>query len=158
MNTDKTLEIVSHSLEDTLQIAKKVGANLKGGETIELASDIGGGKTSFVRGLVAGVNSPDQVASPTFTVSRHYRTIDNAFEIRHFDFYRLSDPGLMKSELSEAIELPDVVVIVEWSDIVKDVLPKDRLRVEITATGEDTRHLSFIASENYNYLLNGISQ
>lgn len=153
MNTEKTLELVSNSLEDTYQLAEKIGRRLKGGEVIELVSDISGGKTAFVRGLAAGVNSTDQVASPTFTISRHYRSGDKDLEIHHYDFYRLGDnPGLMSLELVDSIGMPHVVTVIEWAQAVNEVLPNDRLTVEITATGESSRHFLLKFGTNHEHL------
>ena len=68
--SQQTCDITSTSIEDTERIAALLGSNLRGGELIELASDLGGGKTTFTRGLVRGGGSDDSVASPTFTISR----------------------------------------------------------------------------------------
>ena len=95
-----TYQIDSNNLEDTLNLAAKIGANIRGGEVIELVSDLGGGKTVFVRGLAKGMKSDDQVASPTFTINREYKTGD--LVLSHYDFYRLSDPGIISAELEES--------------------------------------------------------
>ncbi len=144
-------------MHDTQQLGLKIGRNLKGGEVIDLSSDVGGGKTVFVRGLAEGFNSADQVASPTFTISRHYRSansIDKA--IHHFDFYRLDDPGLMKQELGESLTDPNTIVVVEWSGIVSEVLPEDRLLIKFSVTGEETRLMSLYAGPHHQHLLNGL--
>lgn len=123
-----------------------------GGETIELRSDIGGGKTAFVKGLARGVGSEDQVASPTFTISRVYLCHDG-MRMNHFDFYRLSDPGLMRSELGESVTDPSSITVVEWAGIAEDVLPQDRLVIEIATTGEYTRHMKLSAGPEHIHLL-----
>lgn len=148
-----TSQIESTSLENTLKLAAEIGSQLKGGEIIELISDLGGGKTVFVKGLAKGMGSMDQVSSPTFTISREYRA-DN-LELHHFDFYRLSDAGagIVANELSESIENPAVAVAIEWSGAVKDVLPKDRLKVEIIKTGDDIRELKFTAGKQHQHLV-----
>lgn len=106
-----------------------------------------------MRGLAAGIKSSDQVASPTFTISRHYKSAEGNLEIHHFDFYRLGDdPGLMKSELADSIGLDSVVTVVEWANSVAEVLPDDRLKVEISATGEQSRHFTFIAGPHHIHL------
>jgi tRNA threonylcarbamoyladenosine biosynthesis protein TsaE len=66
------LELVSKDAEQTENIAHLIGARLRGGEVIELVSDLGGGKTTFTRGLADGAGSKDIVASPTFIVSKVY--------------------------------------------------------------------------------------
>ncbi len=148
-----TLQIDTTSPKDTLSLAAKVGARLRGGEVIELVSDLGGGKTVFVRGLAKGMGSTDQVASPTFTISREYKTGD--LELHHYDFYRLIDmgPGIVADELAESINNPAVAVAIEWSGAVENVLPRDRLRVEIIKTGDQARQLTLTASKSHAHLL-----
>jgi tRNA threonylcarbamoyladenosine biosynthesis protein TsaE len=60
-----TWQTQSIDFEHTELLAERLGKKLKGGEVIELVSDLGGGKTTFVRGLARGMGSPDHVASPT---------------------------------------------------------------------------------------------
>ena len=141
MSTATTLQIDSTSSEQTEQLAEKLGAKLHGGEVIELVSDLGGGKTTFTRGLVRGTGSTDQVASPTFMLSREYAAPE--FTIAHFDFYRLGEAGIVADELAEGIGDPKYVSVVEWGEIVHDVLPENRLTIHIAQTGEDTRQLLF---------------
>ncbi len=137
-------------------MAEKIGARLRGGETLELVSDLGAGKTTFVRGLARGMGSNDQVRSPSFTLSNEYRS--KTVTMYHFDFYRLSEPGIMRDELAEALSDPMAVVVVEWGDIVEDVLPQKRLRVHIKSTGtvENQRKMEFKYPQQLTYLLENI--
>ena len=153
-NRQVTLRINSTSADATEWLATRLARNLKGGEVIELASDLGGGKTTFVRGLAKGIGSGDQVASPTFTVSKLYK--GNKLEIHHFDFYRLQDAGLMEHELHDVLGQPNMVVVVEWGDVVQHVLPAERLTVRIVPTGEHTRQLEFECTDLLAYLLEGL--
>src|SRR5687767_11856405 len=116
--------INSKSIEDTVELGKRLGERFKGGEVIELISDLGGGKTQLVRGMAAGMGSTDQVQSPSFTISRVYKS--DRLEFHHFDFHRLSEPGILQYELSELLGQPGQVVAVEWADTVADILPGDR--------------------------------
>ncbi|MCA9329137.1 tRNA (adenosine(37)-N6)-threonylcarbamoyltransferase complex ATPase subunit type 1 TsaE [Candidatus Saccharibacteria bacterium] len=143
--------ISSKSSTETEKIGHKLGAKLKGGEVIELVSDLGGGKTTFVRGVANGFGSKDKVASPTFTVNKEYVSGDK--RIMHYDFYRLNDPGLLKFELTEALNDPNTVTIIEWADIVQDVLPTERLTIHIKASGDQVRDLSFNFPKYLDYLL-----
>lgn len=148
------IELQTSSAKETEAIAEKIGKQLKGGEVIELTSDLGGGKTTFIRGLARGFGSSDRVASPTFTISKVYK--NGARQLHHFDFYRLPDSGLVGLELQDVIEDPTNVIAVEWSGVVSDVLPKDRLTVEIKAEGESSRQLHLNASEKLGYLVKGL--
>lgn len=83
--------------------------------------------------------------SPSFTIAREYRG-NKRITIHHFDFYRLDDPGIVANELAEALEDPKAVIAVEWSDVVQNVLPKDRLRVDIKSGKEENeRQITFKA-------------
>jgi tRNA threonylcarbamoyladenosine biosynthesis protein TsaE len=150
MSTAQTWQTVSTSLESTARLAEALGARLRGGEVIELVSDVGGGKTTFVRSLAKGMGSLDKVGSPTFTISRQYQAGD--LTLHHFDFYRLVEPGLMASELVEIVDDPKAVIAIEWANIVDNVLPAERLTIGIIATGENERTFTFLYPENMSYL------
>ena len=113
---------------DTERLGAALGKLLRTPAVIELRSDLGGGKTTFVRGLARGAGSKDKVSSPTFTLSRIYKA--NHLEIHHFDFYRLSEPGVVADQLEESLQNSRVITVVEWSDIVRGVLPLERLSIE----------------------------
>ncbi|HET9721853.1 MAG TPA: tRNA (adenosine(37)-N6)-threonylcarbamoyltransferase complex ATPase subunit type 1 TsaE [Candidatus Saccharimonadales bacterium] len=137
----------STSSADTESLGELLGRNLSGGEIIELRSDLGGGKTTFVRGLVRGAGSQDRVASPTFTFNKVYKA--GKLTIYHFDFYRLDDPGILKEQLAETLDDKRNITLIEWADIVSDVLPNERLSIEFkpTATSPDEREITIYYSE-----------
>jgi len=116
---------------------------------------LGGGKTTFTRGLVRGAGSTDRVGSPTFTLSREYTAPH--FTIAHFDFYRLNEGGIVADELAEFIGDPAYVCVVEWGDVVQDVLPEHRVTVQINQTGDDTRLLTFQHPKELSYLVEGLA-
>ena len=149
-----TWQTKSISSEATEKLGERLGAALKGGEVIELSSDLGGGKTTFVRGLVRGAGSQDKVTSPTFTISKIYKT--DKFEIHHFDFYRLQEAGILSDELSEVIGNPSVVTVIEWADVVKHILPWKILSINFTQTPEGERELTFTCQNDLEYLLEAI--
>lgn len=103
---------------------------------------MGGGKTTFVRGLAKGLGSSDIVSSPTFTLTKNYKIIKG--NLYHYDFYRLTEPGVLKDELQESLNDIAAVTVIEWSDIVKDVLPEQRLSIKFapTANNSDERQIS----------------
>ena len=154
MSTAMIWETDSTSSEQTEQLAEKLGRRLRGGEVIELVSDLGGGKTTFTRGLVRGAGSTDRVGSPTFTLSREYQA--PKFKVAHFDFYRLGEAGIVGDELDEIIHDPEYVTVVEWGDIVHDVLPEGRLTITLTQTADDTRHIICTYPEALDYVIQGL--
>lgn len=114
---------------------------------------MGGGKTTFARGLVRGAGSNDRVSSPTFTISREYKCPN--FTIAHFDFYRLNEAGIVADELAELVGDKGYVVVVEWGEIVHDVLPEDRLTMSIRLDPKDidSRIIEVGYSEKLGYLM-----
>ncbi len=130
----------SKNSDHTEAIGEKIGRQLHGGEVIELMSDLGGGKTTFVRGLARGLGSTDTVASPTFMICKQYSAGKNT--LYHYDFYRLSEPGIMEHELQEGLSDPNAIIVVEWADIVADVLPKNRITISIATTSETERKIT----------------
>jgi tRNA threonylcarbamoyladenosine biosynthesis protein TsaE len=147
----KKTTILTNTVEETQNLGEAVGSKLRGGEVLEFISDLGGGKTTFVRGLAKGFGSTDPVASPSFTISYVYNGIGKK-QLHHFDFYRLSDAGIVANELSEVEGDPDIVVAVEWGEIVHDFLPKQRIVVHITAQSEEQRSIQFTYPEEFAYL------
>lgn len=114
---------------------------MQGGEVIELVSDLGGGKTTFVRGLASGLGSQDQVHSPSFTLANQYQS--GQLMIYHLDFYRLVEPGVMKDELQEILSDPTAIVVAEWPEVIQDVLPAKRVTVRIKPKSPSTREFTF---------------
>lgn len=131
-----------------------MGQNLRGGEVIELVSDVGGGKTTFVRGLAKGMGSADRVSSPSFTLTNQYQS--EKLTMQHFDFYRLAEPGIMRQELAEYIEDAATVTVVEWADIVADVLPINRVSITIAAVSDTGRKYRVTYSDSTKYVVEDI--
>lgn len=150
-----TLSISTANSEETEALGERLGKLLQGGEVIELISDLGGGKTTLTRGIAKGFGSTDKVASPTFTVNKEYRS--GSKRIVHYDFYRLQDPGLLEFELAESLQDPSAVTIIEWADIVHDVLPKDRITIRISTTGDYTRTFGLDVPDNFKKIQEGLA-
>lgn len=121
-----------------------LGEKLRGGETIELIGDVGAGKTTLTRAIARGLGITDPILSPTFTISNRYST-PTGTNLAHYDFYRLSDAGIMKDELGEVLEGEQTITIIEWGDIIADVLPDNRLTIRITSLTEQSRELQITA-------------
>lgn len=129
-----------------------LGARLHGGEVIELVGDVGAGKTTLTKGIALGMGIDDDVQSPSFTISRVYTT-NTGKRLAHYDFYRLSEAGIMKDEIDEDLNDSDTSVVIEWGGSVEDVLPANRLKIMISSTSEDTRRLDFTGNDE---LIKGI--
>ena len=142
----QTKHIEVKSEQEMRALGEKLGGLLKGGEVIELVGDVGAGKTTFTKGLAVGLGIDEDVQSPSFTISRVYDARDGLL-LSHYDFYRLSDAGIMASELKETTQDPKAVTVIEWADIVDGVLPETRLLIEFAAPTETTRNLTLNGSD-----------
>ena len=143
-------EVESIDTADTQHFGEIIGRQLKGGEVIVLAADLGGGKTTLVKGLAKGLGSADTVVSPTFTISRIYKC-RNDLNLHHYDFYRLEDPGIVADQIKEAASDKDAVIAVEWADIVAQSLPKNALIISIksVANNPDVRQIQLMYDESW---------
>jgi tRNA threonylcarbamoyladenosine biosynthesis protein TsaE len=144
MSSAMTFAISTSDSAVTQSLAAKLATRLTGGEVIELVSDLGGGKTTFVQGLARGLGYEGAVTSPTFALSQIYKL--PSFEIHHYDLYRLGQIGVLGDELAEDVKDPQVVTVIEWAGIVAEELPRDRLVINFKVTGENSRELSFASS------------
>ena len=140
------------SAEDTQLLAAAIGRIVKGGEVFAFHSDLGGGKTTFVKGLAKGMGVKDVVQSPTFTLSQIHQA-GRGLELHHFDFYRLTDAGIMRAELAESLAQPKAVVAIEWGDIVHDILPADVISVQLDVHDDDSRVITITCPSKYEHLL-----
>lgn len=154
MSTEETFEIISTDYAATSRIGRTIGRALRGGETVILVSDLGGGKTALIKSIVKGAGSEDDVTSPSFTISNLYSA--DKLKLHHYDFYRLDEPGIMKSELEEVLDNPEVVVMIEWGQIVEDILPADTIKIVIQVIDQNSRKFQISAPERFSYLTESI--
>lgn len=156
MNTARTFQIDCIGLDATYAFGEQVGARLRGGEVFELVGDLGSGKTALVRGIARALELQDEVTSPSFTINNLYKS--KTLALSHYDFYRLSEAGVMKNELAETINEPRTVTLIEWSDSVKDVLPDARVVISCSTTGEENRRYDCSYQESLSYLFEGVKK
>jgi tRNA threonylcarbamoyladenosine biosynthesis protein TsaE len=128
--------------EDTRAVGEALAPALRPRDAILLTGELGAGKTTFVQGVARGLGIQDQVVSPTFTLIKEY---SGRLEVAHVDVYRLDRvQDVMDLGLDELGQGEDVL-LVEWGDVVEELLPLERLRVELTAEdpegGDDARRI-----------------
>lgn len=132
---------LSHSAEQTQTIAAEFARTLRGGECIALHGELGAGKTQFVRGLLRGLGGDIRtVSSPTYLLLNVYDT--GRLTLYHLDAYRVGGPddfeGIGFSELLEQ----GGVVVVEWASRVAELLPENRIEIEIRTIGAHDREIA----------------
>lgn len=144
------------TIEDTQALGAMIGRAVKGGEVFEFTSDLGGGKTTFVKGLAKGMGVTDVVQSPTFIISSLHKG-ERGLELHHFDFYRLDDPGIMSEELAESLHQNNAVVAVEWGDIVHNVLPENRATINLSVPSDETRVISIELPAKHGHIAKALT-
>ena len=123
------------SPEQTELFGREFAGSLISGDIIALTGDLGAGKTCLTRGIAGGLGSSSHVSSPTFTIVNEYD--GGRLMLFHFDTYRLSGPDdFLMSGLDEYFYRGGVCVI-EWSDIIEELLPEGTIKMKITGDGSE---------------------
>ena len=110
--------------------------------TIELIGDVGVGKTTFVRGIAQGLGIKEPVTSPSFTISKTYPFGNNQI-LAHYDFYRLSNPGIMSNDLEESVK-NNSITIIEWGNEVKNLLPEKHIKINLIYNDDNSREVTIL--------------
>ncbi len=119
----------SNSEKETKNIAKAFAKELLPGSVICLYGDLGVGKTAFVQGVANALGVTDYVSSPTFTIVNCY---DGTLPLYHFDVYRISDSDEMYEIGYEEYVYGDGISLIEWPQLILDILPEKRYDITIT--------------------------
>lgn len=120
----------SFSEQETFDFAYKMATEAQPGEVIALIGDLGVGKTAFTKGFAEGLGITEPIVSPTFTFLQMYD--EGRMPLYHFDVYRISDVSEMDELGYEDCFYGEGVSIMEWADLVPEILPKGTLKVTIT--------------------------
>ena len=135
-----TREYITNGEVETEDLGCRLGRALKPGTVIAYTGDLGAGKTAFTRGLARGLDIPDRVTSPTFTIVNEYE--GGRLPLFHFDMYRLGSSEELFDIGWEDYLARGGVCAVEWSENVEDALDDDAIRVEIRrGNRDDQRHI-----------------
>lgn len=115
--------------EDTFEYAKKMGENAKLGQVFCLNGDLGVGKTVFTQGFAKGLGVLEPINSPTFTIVQEY--YDGRMPLYHFDVYRIGDISEMDEIGYEDYFYGEGVCFIEWSTLIEEILPDNRIEIKI---------------------------
>ena len=114
----------------TLRLGAAIGAALRAGDIVALEGDLGAGKTTLARGILAGAGHEGEVPSPTFTIVQAYLPPSVRLPVWHCDLYRIESPGEVE-ELGLDEALDDGALIVEWPDRAGPRLMRGALRLRL---------------------------
>lgn len=159
-------EFITNNFKETQKLGELLAQELRGGEVLCMEGDLGAGKTTFTQGLLKGLKVKGPYTSPTFLIMKEYRVTQNAKRgtqnverkkqdaaihdprstihgIYHIDAYRINDKDLLNLGWEEIVADEKNIIIVEWSERVKKILPKDSLKIKFEWLDENQRKISF---------------
>ena len=142
----------TRSVDDTLELAENIESEKFSGMVICLNGDLGSGKTVFVKGFAKALGIDENITSPTFTIVKEY--MNGELHLYHMDVYRIDDNADFGVE---DYFNKSGICILEWSEMIEDRLPQERLDINIKIVDENTRVLVFKPhGERYEELCNAV--
>lgn len=141
------IRIITHSAEETIEAAKKLGARLRPGDIIAYKGGLGAGKTTFTRGLAIGLGLGDNVSSPTFALVNEYQ--GDKISMYHFDMYRIvSEEGLESTGFFD-YDFDNNIAVIEWSENIGEFLPEKTIYISIAPLNENEREIIIEEAERF---------
>ena len=155
----KMIEIVTKSIEETKKAGMALGQILEREPLsnkafiIALKGNLGSGKTTFIQGLAEGLKVQENILSPTFVIQKDFPLKlsakggsacggKNYRSLYHIDAYRLKNPGeLLELGFRDLVKNPENLIVIEWADKVKKILPKNILKIEFVNLGKNKRKI-----------------
>ena len=132
-------KVTTKSVLETMEIARNIESEKFPNMVICLDGELGSGKTVFTKGIANALGIDEVITSPTYTIIKEY--LYGEMPLYHMDVYRLD--GNVEGVGVEEYFTKGGIVVIEWADTIKDVLPEERLDIKIKVVGEDTRVLVF---------------
>lgn len=152
------MKITSHSPKETIGLGRTISRYLKPKDVLCLFGGLGAGKTVLVKGIAEGLGiDKKKVASPSFILLRIHEKA--RLPLYHFDLYRLGSPEAIACAGFEEYLCAEGVSVIEWAQRMKYLLPREFLKIELSANGKNSRLLNLSAfGERYKKLLQQIDK
>ena len=137
---DGWLGRITDSEDDTLNMGIEFSTYIEKGDIIALHGDLGSGKTTLTKGIMKGLEYTSPVTSPTYTLINEYNSLKNVI---HIDCYKESDLGIWISlGLNDYMNNRDNIIIIEWPEILVDMLPDDTINLKLIHISQNKRDIS----------------
>ena len=121
--------IETRSAQETYELGLKIGKEAKKGQVYTMVGDLGVGKTVFTQGMAHGLGIKEPISSPTFTIVQVYDA--GRMPFYHFDVYRIGDITEMDEIGYEDYIYGEGVSLIEWANLIEEILPKERIEIQI---------------------------
>ncbi len=128
-------KVITRNEKETMELAQNIESEKFPNMIICLDGELGSGKTVFTKGIANALGINEVITSPTFTIIKEY--LYGEMPLYHMDVYRLD--GADDTVGIEEYFTKGGIVVIEWADIIRDILPENRLDIKIKVTDEDKR-------------------
>lgn len=132
-------EITIRNEQDTGKFGEELGRRAVPGMVIALTGDLGTGKTALTKSIAKGLGISEMITSPTFNIVKEYRS--GRIPLYHFDVYRIADPDEMFELGYEEYFYGDGICVIEWADLIEELIPEDAIRINITRGDSETERI-----------------
>ena len=133
----KTSLLNTSSRQETERLAARLAALLRGGEIVFLRGPIGAGKTVFVKGIARALGLKSSPTSASFSLMKEYK--NKKFRLFHIDLFRLEENEVFNLGFEEMLEDEHAIILAEWPDPIRHMLPQDRLEMKFVLKEGDGR-------------------
>lgn len=134
----------THNQLETVELASDFARNFHGGEILALHGDLGGGKTTFTKGLAEALFVSETITSPTFVMMKVYdgKIASKSIKFVHIDAYRCDTiEDILSVGIEDYLNRNDVVMVVEWAEKIIEILPKNMININFHFINETTREI-----------------
>lgn len=139
--------------QETGEAGYRLGQLLNKGDIVCLIGDLGAGKTTITKSIAKALEVEDYITSPTFTIVNEY---DGKYPLYHFDVYRISSSEDMHEIGFEEYLYGDGICIIEWANLIEDVLPDEYINIELNYKGEGREMIVTAHGEHYENMVKEI--
>jgi tRNA threonylcarbamoyladenosine biosynthesis protein TsaE len=137
------------SEKETEKLGEEIGRKIlkeklgKIAKIVALEGDLGGGKTTFLKGFAKGLGIKEKILSPTFVIAKRFEVSVSRFQyFYHIDCYRIEKPReILNLGFREIIKDPKNIVAIEWADKIKKILPKEVIKIKFKILGKKEREI-----------------
>ncbi|AEC02156.1 tRNA (adenosine(37)-N6)-threonylcarbamoyltransferase complex ATPase subunit type 1 TsaE [Parasphaerochaeta coccoides] len=133
------MKFTTHDAQETEAIGMQLGQHLRAGSVVSLRGNLGAGKTVIAKGIARSLGITEAIVSPTFTLIQEY---EGTLPLYHMDLYRIGDSGEFEMFGGDEMLYGTGVTLVEWSEIIQDMLPDDTIYVSIVINPDQSRTLT----------------
>ena len=128
--------VVCETEEEMENLGRELAGTFKAGTVVSLRGSLGAGKTVFARGVARALGINEAIVSPTFTLIQEY---EGSLPMYHMDLYRITGVEDFQMTGGEDLMYNGGVCLIEWSEVIEELLPKDTIYIQITVNADSSR-------------------